>query len=396
MPDVTPPATSWLLTTSLGRYLARPQTRAIGLVFMMHSLLFASWLTHIPYVKDRLGIGDDTLGMALFFMPVGLLVMNPLTGWFIRQFGAARMTLISAALFGLVFTIPVHASSFAMLALGLFLQGAMAALLNVSMNTCVTMIERRDGVSILSTSHGMWSLGGMSGAFISSGVQGAGFTPSQHILGIMVMVLLLLAVLRPRLLEIQDAEAAAGGTSAFFVPNKRLMILIFLGLCFSLSEGAAFDWSTVYLRDVTHAPAAVAALAIAFFSGAMTLGRLMGDNIIPRLGAAWLMQAGGLLGAAGLGLAIVFPYTLPALIGFMMLGLGISLAAPILYQASMRIPGVSPAAGLAAYASYSFMGFLAGPPLIGYISENIGLAWGLGLAGIMLLLMSAVAGRAGL
>jgi MFS family permease len=172
--------------------------------------------------------------------------------------------------------------------------------------------------------------------------------------------------------------------------------MILIGVAVSMGEGVALDWSAVYLRETLNASSQVAALGFGCFSLTMTGLRFVGDAITPRIGARRWLQIGGLVGAAGLALAILVPYPATALIGFALLGVGCSLGAPILYAAALRIPGIPPAAGLATFASFSFVGFLAGPPLVGFIAEAVGLYFGLGFVGLMMLVSSLVARKVNL
>ena len=204
-----------------------------------------------------------------------------------------------------------------------------------------------------------------------------------------LFVVLITFLIRPTLVSIPGQIVGSSGSS-FVKPNLALMIMILIGLAVAMGEGVAFDWSAVYLRDNAHATKQIAALGFASFSLTMTLGRFLGDAIIPLIGSKRILLLGGLVAASGLLLAILLPFPTTSLLGFALLGAGCSLGAPILYAASMRIPGISPAAGLATFATYSFVGFLAGPPVIGFVSESYGLVYGLGLVALMLLVAAAL------
>jgi len=140
------------------------------------------------------------------------------------------------------------------------------------------------------------------------------------------------------------------------------------------------------LRESVGVRAQVAALGFAAFSLTMTVFRFTGDAIIPKIGGKRWLQIGGVIAASGLLVAIALPYPATALLGFAILGVGCSLGAPVLYAAALRVPGIPPAAGLATFATFSFIGFLAGPPIVGFISEGFGLYVGLGfVAGVLLI-----------
>ena len=368
---------------SINSFFYNPRARAVGLVFATDSLLFGSWVSRIPYVKYNLGLNDAQLGLALFIMPIGSILSNPFTGAMIRRFGSARVCLWSAIGFFLSVLIPIHAPNVYALGAGLGVMGAFAAMLNVAMNTCATNVERHEGVRIMSACHGMWSLGGMLGSSLAGLFILVELSASLHMLLICLLLTVFTLFLQPILREIPE-ERNAQGTS-FAKPTPTLLILIFIGLTVSMGEGLSFDWSAIYLREIAHTTASVSALGFGFFSLSMTLGRFVGDTIIPRYGEKRLLFVGGALGAAGLLITIVLPYPFTALLGFLILGLGCSLGAPMLYAISMRQPGIPPAAGLATFATFSFIGFMAGPPAIGFIAEAYGLPYGFGVVALLLL-----------
>jgi len=381
-----------LFRRNLTTFFGNSRARAVGLVFASDSLLLGSWVAHIPYIKDKLQLTDTQLGMTLFAMPVGLLVMNPLTGWIVGRLGQARACLLSALVLCLAMLVPVNAPNVTILAAGLFVTGLAGALINVAMNTCATDVEKADNISIMASCHGMWSLGGMIGSGLAGLALALHITPQAHMAAMAVGILLLTLVLRPILNRIPTVPAES--TTSFIRPNLALLLMIVIGLAVAMGEGVALDWSSVYLRDVAGAPRQVAALGFGCFSLTMTLGRFLGDALIPRYGGQRLLRLGGLVAAAGLVLAMLVPVPAIVLLGFMLLGAGSSLGAPILYAASMRVPGIPPAAGLATFATFSFIGFLAGPPLIGFVAGAWGLTWGFALVATLLLL-SALLTRLG-
>jgi MFS family permease len=378
-----------LLTFFLNRHAL-----AIGLVFASDSILFGSWVAHIPHVKEKLHLSDSELGLTLFAMPVGLLIMNPLTGWVISRLGEAKACFWSAVGLTVAVLIPLNAPNPAVLAIGLFLMGLNAALINVAMNTSATNLERSQGIVIMSSCHGMWSLGGLFGSGIAGAVIALHVSPSVHVAIMSGLILILTFLLQPLLAQIPSSSRTETGEktgSSFVRPNLDLLLMILIGLAVAMGEGAAFDWSAVYLRETLGASSQIAALGFGSFSLTMTSLRFLGDAIIPKIGSKRWLQIGGLLAAFGLFFAIAFPYPATALIGFAILGAGCSLGAPILYAASMRVPGIPPAAGLATFATFSFIGFLAGPPVIGFVAEAFGLYYGLGFVAVILLISAGLA-----
>lgn len=367
---------------ALSAFFANPLARAVGLVFALDSFLFGSWVARIPFVKYQLGINDAQLGLALFALPIGSILMNPFTGRIISRIGSAQACLAGGTGFFLSVLVPIHATSVELLTTGLLIMGFFTALLNVAMNTCASNLERSQGIRIMSTCHGMWSLGGMLGSSVAGLLIWAGVSASLHMLGVTCLLVMSLVFLYGTLQTIH--EEVQPGTTTMARPTPALLILIGIGLTVSMAEGLAFDWSAIYLREIAQAAPSVSALGFAFFSLAMTAGRFVGDIVIPRYGEKRLLILGGMLAAAGLMLAVILPHPFFVLGGFLIMGLGCSLGAPMLYSASMQIPGTSPAAGLATFATLSFLGFMVGPPIIGFIAEGYGLPYGLLFVAIIL------------
>ncbi len=351
---------------------------------MAESMLFASWLSRIPMVKEALGLSDAQLGLMLFGLPLGLLLMNPFSGRLTATMGVANASRASLVFMAISFLIPTSAANQWILFGGLVLAGMSSAFANVAMNSAATQIEQQYGMRIMSTCHGMWSLGGMTAALLASFLIASGISTFQHMLGISLFASAVAWFLGPDLRAISAPKEAE--KTGFVLPDANLLLLICIGVFGMMAEGLAFDWAGVYLRQEVHSSQEVSALGLSCYAAAMTVARFSGDGIIPRLGEKKVLTIGGCVAVSGLLLAIIFPHTLPVLFGFSLLGAGCALTAPVLFGASMRLPGVNPAVGLATYATFSFVGFLAGPPLIGFVAEAFGLSMGLLMVALFLCL----------
>jgi MFS family permease len=368
--------------------------------------MFGSWVAYIPYVKTSLGMNDAQLGVALFGMPLGLLIMNPFAATTIARFGLARTTTFATVLLMCTFAIPVWMPDRWWLMAALAVNGMVVALLNVAMNTCATNIERSESVYIMSTCHGMWSLGGMVGSGTAAFLIAAGVDPRYHLAVLAVLISTLsLGWMRPILktISVENAdpvpdmkEGIPSTNKKFTLPSRDLLLMIFIGLTVSLCEGVAFDWGGVYLRDVLGAPEQVAALGFTCFSFTMMAMRFTGDVLIPRFGERALLYFTALCSAFALLVIIAAPIPIIGILGFLLLGMGVALGSPILYNAAARLPGMAPGAGLGTYATFSFMGFLAGPPVIGWVGEYFGLAAGFALVLVLTLAATAAVRRVNL
>lgn len=368
------------MLSSLRTVWTHRRSRAVALLFALMSVFVGSWFARIPEVQADLGLSDATLGLVLLGLPAGTLVVMPLTSWLVPRYGAGTVTLITGLVQGLPFlglsmvTGPV---SLAALLVGV---GLLNGTLNVAMNARATAVEEARGVSIMSTCHGFFSLGGMVGAGVGSGAAALGLSLGAHfavlIGGSTVVILAHRTALRAG-----SSRAPTG--PAFALPPPALGGLALLLFCVLLGEGAVSNWSAVYLRTTLGAGAGVAGLGYAAFSGAMAVGRLHGDRLFERFSTERVVPAGALLAAFGLGSGLLVGHPVAAIAGFFVQGLGFSLLVPALYQTAARTPGLAPGTSIAAVATAGYVGLFTGPPLLGAIADTVGLAWGLGLVAML-------------
>lgn len=381
---------------NLNAFFRHPAALAVGLTFTADSLMFGTWVTQIPFVKTRLGLDDGQLGLALFGMPVGMLMINPFSSWLMQKIGLVRITVLSTLCMAFSFVLPMWMTTPWTLFGALFLIGISVAIMNVGMNTCATNIEEAEGRQIMSTCHGMWSLGGMTGSAFSAMMIRWGAYPPYHLtIQALILAAVTMLFLKPSLAKVPVIEHPQEGSSNFAFPKGDLLLMILIGACTSMCEGVAFDWSAVYLRDNLGAAEQVAALGFTCFSLTMMSMRFIGDALIPSFGERRLLYFTVLASVLALTVIILSISPGMGLFGFLLLGMGIALAAPILFNASARVPGFAPGAGLASYATFSFIGFLVGPPVIGLIGDAYGLSNGFLMVAILTLITLLAVKRVG-
>jgi hypothetical protein len=366
---------------------------AISLIFFINGVIVASWVPHIPAVKQRLGIGDGQLGLLLLSMAVGAVCALSAAGWFVARFGSRTMTTTAAIGLCAVLPLPVLSPSVPLVAFSLLLLGAWNGTLDIAMNAQAVVVERRYARPIMSSFHGLFSVGGLVGAAGAGLVVWMGASPIQHVVGTTIIALALVGVALPSLLSEQSGGSTAA--PAFARPTGRLRKLGLLAFAALLTEGAMADWSAVYLHDTLASSAALAAGGFAACSMMMAVGRFGGDRVVGALGAALVLRASGAFAAAGLGLALLIGTPIAAIIGCGMVGLGIANAIPILFSRAGNLAGIDPGMGLAAVATTGYLGFLTGPPFIGLVAQLTTLRLALGLVVACCALIAVYAGAAG-
>jgi MFS family permease len=349
---------------------------AIGVVFLVSGAVFGSWAPHIPLVQARLGLGPALLGTALLAAAVGALVAMLLAGALIARFGSAPTTRVSGLLLCLALPLVALAPSLVSLIGALAFLGAANGLMDVAMNAHGVAVETRLQQPIMSSLHGMFSLGGLLGA--GAGAVFLGWlSPTAHILSAAaVLVVTAMAAMRhllPGRVDVGDAGPH------FVLPTRAALGLGALAFLVLMSEGAVLDWSAAWLRNDLGASPSVAATAFAAFSAAMAVGRFGGDRLRRHWGATTLVRASAGVAAAGLALALLIATPVAAVIGFTCAGLGLANTVPVLFGAAGRLPGQRPGAAIAATASVGYVGFLVGPPLIGFAAQVTSLGIALGL-----------------
>jgi hypothetical protein len=345
-------------------------------LFLVHGLVVSTWLSRIPAVQAALRLSNGILGLTLLSSAVGAVSSIPLTGWLVNRYGSKTISVAASLLFCLT-PLPLGlAFNTFTLALALFIFGALAAAMDVSMNSQGVEVEKALGQPTMSRFHGMFSLGGMIGAGIGGFVAAHGVHVVPHFT-VSALVNFIGTALAARLL----LETHAALTHDHRLPLRKMPRVLFalsaIGFCILLSEGAMGDWTAVYLKQVLHAGAGTAAAGYAVFSAAMAIFRFLGDLITARLGPMRTVRIGSLVAAVGLVWALVMPSAILSLPGFAAAGAGFSVIIPLVFGSGGRIPGIPPGPGIATVTGIGYVGFIVGPPAIGFAAQLSNLRYGL-------------------
>jgi predicted MFS family arabinose efflux permease len=352
-----------------------------------------SWATRIPAVQHRLGLSAAELGLALFGLGFGSLISMPLTGVLIARHGSRPVMRATALAFAVAVALPPLAWNLPTLWIALTLFGATSGALDVAMNTHGVMVERAYGRPILASLHAAFSGGALLGAALGGLAAGLGIDVRVHLAAVAVLIAIASLATARSLLPAADDRGSAGQRLVLRLPRQiaALGVIAFLSL---FVEGAASDWSAVYLAGPLGAGADVAAAGFGGFAAAMMLGRLGGDRLVARLGEVTVVRAGAALAAVGIAIGLVVGDPPAAIIAFTCVGAGVSGIVPIVFRSAGTQPGLPPGIGLAAVTTAGYTGFLVGPPVIGTVAGVTGLPRALGLIAVAAATMSALAGHA--
>jgi len=336
----------------------------VGLMFFLAGLVFASWASRIVTVQQTMGLSDAGLGAVLFSLPVGLMCSLPFSGWIITIIGSKKLLIISLITYSLALISLGLAQNVFQLIGCLVCYGFASNTVNIAVNTQAVATEVMYKKPILASFHGLWSLAGFTGAGIGTFMIANGIEPLHHFILIAIIVVLLI-ILTAKYLK-NDKVTDSG--PVFVMPDKSLIMLGIIAMCSMICEGAMFDWSVIYFKKVVLAPTALVGLGFTAFMCTMAGGRFIADWFSHRFGLKRILQTSGTLTVTGLLIAVIFPYFYTAIAGFLLVGIGVSSVVPMVYSAAGKSKTMAPGVALAAVSTIGFIGFLFGPPIIGFIA----------------------------
>ncbi len=353
---------------------------AIACYFFIAGISFASWASRIPDIKASLELSDAALGGVLFALPVGSIFSLPISGWLVARWGSRNTMLLASIVYPLLLVLLGASESVIQLIAVLLLFGFFGNMMNISVNTQAIGVEALYSRSIMASFHGIWSLAGFTGAAVGTMLISYHINPFEHFVMISALMIGLSFYMRSSTLP---KDAVSGDQPIFARPDSALLKLGLISFCCMAAEGTMFDWSGVYFQKVVKAPSSLVTLGYACFMGTMAIGRFIGDRLVLQFGKKEILQASGITIAVGLLSAVFFPNIYMATIGFLLVGFGVSSVVPLVYSEAGKSETLTPGMALAAVSSIGFLGFLMGPPLIGFIAEAFGLQWSFAIIALL-------------
>ena len=357
--------------------------------FFLQPIALGAWIPRIPEIQTKLALDPAGLALALAGAPVGTLLTLLFAGRLVNAIGARNAILMFYPVFLFAMGLPLVAPSMLLLAVALALMAASTTVLELALNLSADEVERRESRTLMNKAHGFWSFGFMAGTALGALAAGFHVAPIVAHIGIVLVVLpIALAISRGL-----PAEARAPDTAPARI---ALPHPILLGICLyvfgtSLTEGAAADWSAIYMRDVFRSGPGASGIAVTVFLLSVALTRIAGDRLKQRFGPVLLGRTLALVGLVGVLIIVFAPGEIAAIAGFVLLGIGASVAFPLGVTASLGAPGRNAASNVATLTFIALSGFLVGPLLIGSITQLWGIRAGLGVLFPMLALSALLA-----
>ncbi|WP_406291488.1 MFS transporter [Embleya sp. NBC_00896] len=379
----------------VGERRSRAGRRGLYAVFFLNGSILASWAPRIPQVKADLQLSDGQLGIALLGVALGSVPAMPAAGTVVDRFGSRMVTRVALPVYASAISLLALADGLVQLTLALAVLGAAVGALDVAMNTHAVDGERGAERSGISSFHGLYSAGALTGALIGTAAAAAGVRPDTQFLVTAAVALVAsvpaAAVLRPAVRHVPESRTrptARVGPG----PRRRLLWLSLLGLSVLLIEGVITDWGTVYLADSVHAQPGVSGAGYVVFALAMMLGRLTGDRAAARFGPVRIVRFGALMTGSAAAVAIAVPAAWVVVAAFAAVGLGIACSFPLVVGGVGRQFPNAPGPAVATVSTTGYLAFLAGPPLIGFLAAHVTLRLALLLVPVLALVTASLAG----
>ena len=361
---------------------------AVGFLFSASSLAFGTWVAAIPGIKHRLGFTDATLGLSLLLSPLGALTGVALSTKIFSSLSVGRWMVLGYVSLCIIMILQINSVNRLMFWACLYCFGMNGFLNGVSVNTTVGYLETKYQRRMMSTCHGLYSLGGGISAGLATIFFALHLSPRWQIFFVTAAIFAVLFLNRRHLLA-HDRIIHSGSGLKF--PSLSILSISFLCMVLFMSEGCVADWSAIYLRESLHGTKEIMGLGYAGFSAAMTVGRFNGDNIITRFGSKRVVITGACLAAIGFLVVVLASHVAIAICGYVLVGFGCCCIVPVLFSAATRIPRVSAVEGFAMVTTGGLIGFLTGPSLIGFISQKINLSTALSLLVFLMITAAIVA-----
>lgn len=366
-----------------------PQFRVYA-AFFLYSFCMGNLFPRLPAIQEAMGVAEGALGLALIGSAVGTLISLTFAGPLVDRIGHRRTLLTAIPLLSVTYAIAVTAQGPVAFFLLLVPVGLIIGALEIIINLEADRTEHALGRRIMNRAHAFWSFGFFSAGLFGAVVAQLGVSPQLHLFSVVPLVTIGSFVI---LGKFQPAEHRTGGSvdpgPRFARPSGPIMVLVAVTLSAMILEGAGGDWSAIYMRDVFAVEPFLAGLAVALGAGAQAVTRFFADSFVERFSP--VLVARTLLSVLGLGALVVFFSQVPwlSLLGFALMGVGTSAIFPLAMSAAAQRTDRPAAVNVAALAQISFVAFLVGPPLLGFIAEHLGIRWAFGV-GIPLVALSLV------
>jgi MFS family permease len=364
--------------------------------FAVYSFAMGNIFPRLPDIKEAMGIGEGALGLGLIGVPAGTLISLSFAAPLLERVGFARALRALIPLIALLYAVAVHAPGPLVLFVLLVPVGLMIGCTEIIINVEADRTEALIGRRIMNRAHSFWSIGFFGAGLFGAGMAQLGLSPQMHLALVVPITLAGVAVFLGGYVPAPARDAENGDAAPRFArPTAAILVLVAVTLSAMLMEGASLDWSAIYMRSVFEAGPFLSGFAVAAFAFSQAAARFFADGFVDRHSPSGVARA--MLCTMAAGLVMVFFASVPmvALFGFALIAVGTSVIFPLAMSAAAQRTDRAAAVNVAALAQISFVAFLLGPPLLGYVAEHWGIRWTFGLGLPLVALSLATAGSLG-
>ena len=359
----------------------------LSVFFFLSGVCFSTWASRIPTIKTDFGYNEAELGTILLCMPISSLLGLPLSGWLISKYDSRKPMTAAFVLLGMSLSLIGFATNTIMLVLSICLFSFSMRIMSISVNTQAIALQKKFEKKINGSFHGLWSTGGIAGVGISTFLVAMNVSMGTHLL--IIGVLTLITTIYSYRFLLKNDRSTSPNKPGFGKPDPYIVYLGLLVFFAAICEGGMFDWSGVYFREVVNVD--LFTLGYLIFMIFMAISRFASDQLIEQFGMPKTYIGSALLVFLGIALAVAFPYFWPSMIGFCLVGFGTASIIPMTFLLAGASKKYSPGIAISIIATYSIVGMLIGPPMIGYIAHAFSLRTAFisfAFAGLMLIPVS--------
>lgn len=345
------------------------QRVALSVYFFLSGICFATWASRIPTIKEFFGFNEAELGTILLAMPITSIIGLPISGWLVSRFDSRIPLVVSFVFFSFALAGIGYATTTFTLVLAICMFSFFMRILNISMNTQSITLQKQYDKRIVGAFHGLWSTGGLVGVAFSTVMVKYNVAIQTHLL--VISIITLIVALVSYKFTLRNDKSPSGNKLILGKPDTFILylgcIIFFAALC----EGGMFDWSGVYFKEVVKED--VFTYGYLTFMSTMALSRFFSDRLAQAIGLQKTYILSSVLIACGISLAVIFPYFWSALFGFCLVGFGTAPIFPMTFSLAGTSKKYSAGMAISIISTYATIGFLIGPPFIGYLAHAFGL-----------------------
>ena len=360
------------------------QHRRVFACFFLYAFCMGGFFPRLAEIQRAMAVGEGALGLALIGVAAGTLISLTFGAHLIARMGHRRILLGLLPVLPVFYALAANAPTPLLMFACLFPAGVLVGAVEVVVNLEADRAEHQSGRRLMNRSHAFWSMGFFSAAALGALMAWLGVSPQLHLAGVVLLCLLGTLLLLGKLEAAPQREAdhshATTEPARFATPTAAVLVLVVVTLPAMVLEGAGFDWSAIYMRDVFGSSAFWGGLAVATGAAAQALTRYFADRLVERHSPVTVARF--LLSVLALGDVLVFVSGSPALslLGFALMGVGSSAIFPLAMSAAAQRTDRPSTVNVAALAQIAFVSFLLAPPLLGLVAERFGIRWSFGIA----------------